>query len=75
MSSTILIIDDMIQTLKYLSLYLSKDGFEVRTAKSYDEGFEVIGSANCVFLENNNIATVQLIKKNKTKKCLPFLGL
>ena len=42
---------------------------------SYDEGFEVIGSANCVFLENNNIARVQLIKKNKTKKCLPFLGL
>ena len=42
MSSTILIIDDMIQTLKYLSLYLSKDGFEVRTAKSYDEGFEIL---------------------------------
>ena len=32
----------MIQTLKYLSLYLSKDGFEVRTAKSYDEGFEIL---------------------------------
>ena len=44
MSSTILIIDDMIQTLKYLSLYLSKDGFEVRTAKSYEEGFEILES-------------------------------
>ena len=42
MSSTILIIDDMIQTLKYLSLYLSKDGFEVRTAKSYEDGFAIL---------------------------------
>jgi two-component system cell cycle sensor histidine kinase/response regulator CckA len=44
--STILIIDDMIQTLKYLSLYLSKDGFDVKTAKSYQDGLAVLEEEN-----------------------------
>ncbi|MCM8530399.1 MAG: response regulator [Lentisphaeraceae bacterium] len=42
MSARILIVDDMIQTLKYLSLYLTKDGFEVTTAKSYDDALKVL---------------------------------
>lgn len=40
--TTILIIDDMVQTLKFLSLYLSKDGFGVKTARNFQEGWEVL---------------------------------
>jgi two-component system, cell cycle sensor histidine kinase and response regulator CckA len=42
MSARILIIDDMIQTLKYLSLYLTKDGFEVTTAKSFSDAMKTL---------------------------------
>ena len=46
MSAHILIVDDMVQTLKYLSLYLTKDGFEVTTAKSYDDALKILAEVN-----------------------------
>ena len=80
MSSTILIIDDMIQTLKYLSLYLSKDGFEVRTAKSYDEGFSILEKEpiNLILLDVmmpgvDGFEACKRLKKNEKYADIPII--
>ncbi|MCM8539783.1 MAG: response regulator [Lentisphaeraceae bacterium] len=80
MSSTILIIDDMIQTLKYLSLYLSKDGFEVRTAKSYDEGFSILEEEpiNLILLDVmmpgvDGFEACKRLKKNEKYADIPII--
>jgi len=42
MSARILVIDDMVQMLDFLSLYLKKAGFEVRTAKNFELGLALL---------------------------------
>ena len=80
MSSTILIIDDMIQTLKYLSLYLSKDGFEVRTAKSYEDGFAILEKEpiNLILLDVmmpgvDGFEACKRLKKNEKYTDIPII--
>lgn len=40
--SHILVVDDMVQSLKYLALFLKRGGFEVSTADSYDNALDVL---------------------------------
>ncbi|MCH2208046.1 MAG: response regulator [Lentisphaerales bacterium] len=80
MSARILIVDDMAQTLKYLSLYLTKDGFEVTTAKGYDDALVVLQDSKIDLIlmdvmmpKVDGFEACRLLKKDKRFADIPVI--